>query len=176
MGGAAKRPDEQAGENFFEQEYMQSTETVEDFEKRSDQLKLELTKVDKRFVELVLENIYLNCIRVGFLWKCTHRVLKSDEWSEKWTLLTNAGLVYFNTKKKGDYDPRKFYPLNDFKIVDLDEKTAKRKFAFKILFEHAEVSKDLIVAANSQLDKEMWIVALKEHKRQFLKARIKIFD
>lgn len=56
------------------------------------------------------------------MWKCTHRVLKSDEWSEKYTLLTNAGIVYFNTKKKGDYDPRKFYPLNDFKLADLDEK------------------------------------------------------
>lgn len=32
------------------------------------------------------------------------------------------------------------------------------------------------MAAQSQLDKDMWIVALKEHKRQFLTARIKIFE
>lgn len=54
-------------------------------------------------------------------------------------------------QKKGDYDPRKFYPLNDFQIKEIDEKTAKRKFAFKIIFEHQEVAKDLIMACNTQL-------------------------
>jgi hypothetical protein len=31
-------------------------------------------------------------------------------------------MVYFNTKKKGDFDPRKFFPLNDFQIKDAEEK------------------------------------------------------
>lgn len=43
-------------------------------------------------------------------------------WTEKFCVITNAGMIYFNTKKKGDYDPRKFYPLNDFQIKDVDEK------------------------------------------------------
>ena len=75
--------------------------------------------------------------------------------------MTNAGLVYFNTKKRGDYDPRKFYPLNDFIIQDIDEKVAKRKYAFKIIFERHEVSKELIMACNSLVEKEEWIIAFK---------------
>jgi hypothetical protein len=43
-------------------------------------------------------------------------------WTEKYCVITNAGMVYFNTQKKGDLDPRKFYPLNDFQIKDVDEK------------------------------------------------------
>ena len=43
-------------------------------------------------------------------------------WTEKFCVITNAGMIYFNTKKKGDFDPRKFYPLNDFQIKDVDEK------------------------------------------------------
>lgn len=101
-------------------------------------------------------------------------------------MLTNAGFVYFNTKKEGDYDPRKFYPLNDFLLKDLDEKVsiillnkyqaAKRKFAFKIIFKRQEVDKELILAANSQFEKEQWLIAIREHQRQFLEARIKIFE
>ncbi len=49
-------------------------------------------------------------------------MLKADEWSEKFCIITNAGIVYFNTQKDGDYDPRKFYPLNDFDIKEVDEK------------------------------------------------------
>ena len=59
--------------------------------------------------------------------------MKSDEWSEKFCVVTNAGLIYFNTKKKGDYDPRKFYPMNDFQIKDLDEKVRSLKI-FNILY------------------------------------------
>lgn len=63
-------------------------------------------------------------------------------------------MVYFNTVKKGDLDPRKFYPLNDFKIIDVDEKTAKKKYAFKISFERKEVCKELLLAANTQSEKD----------------------
>lgn len=169
--------DEQATDNFFEQEHSESANTLEEYEEKNAKLKVELSKVDKRFVEQICENIYLCCVRVGFIWKCTHRVLKSDEWSEKFCVLTNAGFVYFNTKKRGDYDPRKFYPLNDFTVQELEEKQVKgRKWAFKIVFERHEVSKDLVLAASSQLEREQWIIALKEHRRQFLEARIKIFE
>jgi hypothetical protein len=48
--------------------------------------------------------------------------------------------------------------------------------AFKIIFERAEVCKDLILACNSTEDREQWIIALKEHQRQYLEARIKIFE
>ena len=52
-------------------------------------------------------------------------MLKTDEWSEKFCIITNAGIVYFNTQKDGDYDPRKFYPLNDFDVKEVDEKVRK---------------------------------------------------
>ena len=104
--------------------YRKNCNTLEEFEQKCAKLTHDLSVVDPQFVDLVLENIYLKCVRVGYIWKCTHRVLKSDEWSEKFVVLTNCGFVYFNTKKDGDYDPRKFYPLNDFQIKDLDEKVS----------------------------------------------------
>lgn len=56
---------EQASLNFFEDDYKKSANSIEEIEKRNNQLRADLTKVDKRFVELVLENIYLNCVRVS---------------------------------------------------------------------------------------------------------------
>jgi hypothetical protein len=52
--------------------------------------------------------------------KKTQKMFKG--WTEKFCVITNAGMIYFNTKKKGDFDPRKFFPLNDFQIKDIDEK------------------------------------------------------
>lgn len=77
--------------------------------------------------------------------------------------MTNAGMVYFNTKKKNDLDPRKFYPLNDFELKEVEEKDAKRKFAFKIIFLRKEITKELLLAANTQREKDQWIIAFKEH-------------
>lgn len=92
-------------------------------------------------------------------------MLKADEWTEKFCIITNAGIVYFNTQKKGDYDPRKFYPLNDFQVVEVDDKTAKRANAFKIIFERAEICKELLLACHTPQEREQWIIALKEHQR-----------
>jgi hypothetical protein len=47
-------------------------------------------------------------------------------WTEKHVVLTDAGMIYFNTKKNGDLDPRKFFPLNDFVIKDVEEKVSIR--------------------------------------------------
>jgi hypothetical protein len=77
-------------------------------------------------------------------------------------VLTNAGLFYFNTHKQGDFKPRKYFPLNQFSISDLEEKVVKKKNAFKIIFEKHEVKKDLILAANTHTEKEDWIKALYE--------------
>lgn len=163
-------------ESFFEEVYKQNLGAAQVYAERCQALKVEVSKWDKNFVDQVLENVYIKCTRVGLIWKCTQRMLKADEWTEKFCIITNAGIVYFNTQKKGDYDPRKFYPLNDFVVVEVDEKTAKRPHAFKIIFERAEVCKELIMACNSAQDREQWIIALKENQRQFLEARIKIFE
>lgn len=76
--------------------------------------------LDETFTKKVVDNIYLRCVRVGFIWKKTQKMFKG--WTLKYCVITNAGMVYFNTYKKGDLDPRKFYPLNDFQIKEVDEK------------------------------------------------------
>lgn len=106
-----------------------------------------LTKLDKGFTQRVVDNVYLRCVRTGLIMKKTQKMFKG--WTEKFCVLTNAGMVYFNTHKKGDLDPRKFYPLNDFAIKDVDEKAAKRKFAFKIIFDRKEICRELLLAAHS---------------------------
>jgi hypothetical protein len=136
-------------ESFFEEVYKQNLGAAQVYVERCQALKVELNKWDKNFVDQVLDNVYIKCTRVGLIWKCTQRMLKADEWTEKFCIITNAGIVYFNTQKKGDYDPRKFYPLNDFVVVEVEEKAAKRPHAFKIIFERAEVCKELIMACNS---------------------------
>ena len=163
-------------ESFFEDLYKNNVGQSQMYIDRCQALKTELIKYDKQFVNQVLENVYIRCTRVGLLWKCTQRMLKADEWTEKFCIITNAGIVYFNTQKKGDYDPRKFYPLNDFQVMEVDEKTAKRANAFKIIFERAEICKELLLACPTPQEREQWIIALKEHQRQFLESRIRIFE
>lgn len=44
-------------------------------------------------------------------------------WTEKFAAITNAGMMYFNTKKKDNkLKPRKFYPLLDFNVIEVEEK------------------------------------------------------
>ena len=43
-------------------------------------------------------------------------------WKEMFCVLTNAGIIYFHSKTKDELDPRKFFPLNDFDVRDVDEK------------------------------------------------------
>ena len=138
-----------SAESFFEELYKQNLGEFKVYIDRCQALKSELIKHDKPFVDQIMENVYIKCVKVGVLWKCTQRLLKADEWTEKFCIITNAGIVYFNTQKKGDYDPRKFYPLNDFVVMEVDEKTAKKPYAFKIIFERAEICKELILACNS---------------------------
>lgn len=79
-----------------------------------------MLSADKTFALKIMDNTYLRCVRVGLIWKKTQKMFKG--WTEKFCVITNCGMVYFNTHKKGDLDPRKFYPLNDFQIKDVDEK------------------------------------------------------
>ena len=81
-----------------------------------------MLKFDKDFTLRVVDNIYLRCVRVGFIWKKTQKLF--GKWTKKFCIVTNSGMVYFNTQKKGDLDPRKFYPLNDFQIKEVDEKVS----------------------------------------------------
>lgn len=60
--------------------------------------------------------------------------------------------------------------------MEVDAKTAKRPHAFKIIFERAEICKELLLACNSAEERENWIIAFKEHQRQFLESRIRIFE
>ncbi len=65
MSISNKASDELAADNFFEDQYRLSSNSLQAEEEVANQLKNEMMKVDKRFCELVLENIYLNCIRVS---------------------------------------------------------------------------------------------------------------
>ena len=47
-------------------------------------------------------------------------------WKEMFCVLTNAGLVYFHSKTKDEFDPRKFFPLNDYVVRDVDEKVTHK--------------------------------------------------
>ena len=38
-----------------------------------------------------------------------------------------------------------------------------------------EVKKEVVLAAPTEIEKDQWIIALKEHQRQFLEARIQLF-
>ncbi|CDW86093.1 ph domain containing protein [Stylonychia lemnae] len=170
----AEISNEMPAENFFQQMYRNSYHEVDKYHKQYDDLRNLLLKLDKTFTQKMVDDIYLRCVRVGMIMKKTQKMFKG--WTQKFCVITNAGMVYFNTQKKGDLDPRKFYPLNDFQIKEVDEKTAKRKFAFKIIFERKEICKELLLAALTQAEKDQWIIALKEHQRQLYDARIQVFQ
>lgn len=84
-------------ESFFEEVYTQNLGSLQLSIDKCKYMRDELMKYDKDFVKQVMNNVYVSCTRVGLIWKCTQRMLKADEWSEKFCIITNAGIVYFNT-------------------------------------------------------------------------------
>jgi hypothetical protein len=63
---ASSKPDEQSADNYFEDTYKLNSQQLEELEKKYDKVKNDTIKVDKQFVNNVLENIYIKCVRVSF--------------------------------------------------------------------------------------------------------------
>ena len=98
----------------------------------------------------LISNNFLNSTAVGYLEK------KSDSWfrawSEKFCVLTNVGLLYYDDPQKR---PTNLFPVIDAKIIKVSEATYQRKWVFEI----KSLAYDLTLAARKQEDYTMWIEA-----------------
>jgi len=89
---------------------------------RYKRLKQEVQQRDPTFMKKIMNNYFTSIRKVGILEK------KSDgffgSWQRRFTVLTNAGLVYFKVdvmKNKEDLKPQNFKPLTDFVLQSVTE-------------------------------------------------------
>lgn len=76
----------------------------------------------------ILNNFFTNIRKVGILEKKSNGFFGS--WQRRFTVLTNAGLVYFKVdvmKNKDDLQPQNFKPLTDFVLQSVSEAVSSVK-------------------------------------------------
>jgi len=80
-------------------------------------------------------------------------------------------------RKEEDLEPQNFKPLNDFAITEVDEKSAGRAFAFKIVFcKGSIIQKDLLLSAQNDTDRREWIDAFRQHQIDTINARSRFLE
>ena len=105
---------------------------------------------------------FINSAACGYLEK------KSDSWFFNWTekfcVLTNVGLLYYNDPQKS---PTALIPTLDAKVVPVLETTYPRRWVFQI----KSLGVDMILAARKQDDYEMWLAALEKLQKETEKKK-----
>ena len=145
---------------------------------RYKRLKAECMAKDPGFTQKVLRNYFTLIRKVGSVYKRGGKLIAT--WQQRFVVVSNAGLVYFKVdemRKEEDLEPQNFKPLNDFAITEVDEKSAGRAFAFKIVFcEGSIIQKDLLLAAQNDADRREWIDAFRQHQIDTIAARSKFLE
>ena len=105
---------------------------------------------------------FINSAACGYLEK------KSDSWFFNWTekfcVLTNVGLLYYNDPQKS---PTALIPTLDAKVVPVPEATYQRRWVFQI----KSLGVEMILAARKQDDYEMWLAALEKLQKETEKKK-----
>ena len=87
----------------------------------------------------------------GYLDKKSESWFRS--WTEKFCVLTNVGLIYYNDPQKR---PRNLFPIIDGLVVQLAESVYNKKYVFKL----KSFSFEIIFAAKSKEEYESWMTEI----------------
>ena len=71
-------------------------------------------------------------------------------WTEKFCVLTNVGLLYYNDPKK---KPRNLFPCINAKIIPIREEVHKKKFVFSL----KAYNFDIIFSTRTKSEYEKWL-------------------
>ena len=93
---------------------------------------------------------FINSSKFGYLSKKSAGWFK--EWSEKFCVITNIGLLYYNNP---DQKPRNLFPIIDANIIAVDQSVYKKKYVFQI----KSFKWEIVFAAKSQQDYIEWMEA-----------------
>ncbi|CAI2364305.1 unnamed protein product [Moneuplotes crassus] len=100
---------------------------------------------------------FINSQKYGYLSKRAKGWFK--EWSEKFCVVTNVGLLYYDD---ADKKPKNLFPIIDATILAVDKKTYKRNFVFQIKAFKWEIT----FAAQSEQDYLEWMEAFEKLQKE----------
>jgi len=81
-----------------------------------DVSRADLTKGNRQFLSRTQANNFINAQMVGYLDKRSDSIFRT--WTEKFCILTNVGLLYYNDATKR---PRNLFPVIDSKMININE-------------------------------------------------------
>jgi len=120
---------------------------------------------NQSFHKILSNNNFINAQKVGYLNKKSESYFKS--WTEKFCVLTNVGLLYYNDPTKR---PRNLFPIVDTQITSLDYNETKKNHAFRI----KAFSWEIVFATKTEQDKKEWLQAFKSLQDEYEKKRQKL--
>jgi len=132
---------------------------------RYRRLKQELITRDRPFTFRVTTNYFTMVKKCGPLAKFRDSLIGA--WQMRYTVLTNAGLLYFKAeemKKDSDLEPQNFKPMCDFVVCEVPQSVTKRPNCFKVIFaKEGQVTREMVLSAPSAQDMNGWITAFRQH-------------
>lgn len=147
---------------------------------RYRRLKNEANLRDPAFVDRLSKN-YFSCVRKSGVLQKRGETSWFGSWENRYVILTNAGLLYFEGKmiqSKGDLKPQNFKPLNDFVVRTCNPKDfGDRKFVFQLIFHKDSLMKyDLTLEAPTDHDRQEWVRSLRMHQCDLFRSRATILE
>lgn len=118
-----------------------------------DPAKSDISKNNKQLFTHLISTNFINAMMVGYLDKRSDNWFRS--WSEKFCVLTNVGLLYYNDPQKR---PRNLFPTIDAQIIAVSEGMYHRKYVFQM----KSFTFDITFACKSKEDYEKWMNALSQ--------------
>ena len=148
-------------------------------EEKEEMMRFDPAEADEKSKNATLlrelqSNNFVNAAKFGYLLKKSESWFKS--WTEKFCVLTNVGLLYYNDPAKR---PRSLFPVIDSKISKVKESEFGRRYVFKI----RAFNWSIVLAAQTREDYESWInhfIRLQEEteqrKQKMMKDKGVVFD
>lgn len=130
-----------------------------------DPSRTDISKNNKQLFTHLISNNFLNASIVGYLDKRSDNWFRS--WSEKFCVLTNVGLLYYNDPQKR---PRNLFPTIDAQIIAVSEGMYSRKYVFQM----KSFSYDITFACRSKDDYEGWMNHLSNLQKETEQKRKEI--
>jgi hypothetical protein len=127
----------------------------------------EISRTKKHFLVNIISPNFVNSHMCGYLEKRSESWFKS--WTEKFCVLTNVGLLYYNDPVKR---PRNLFPTIDAVIDHVPESVYNRKFVFRM----STFAFNIVFAAKSKQEYDSWITGFSLLKFETDKKREEMME
>lgn len=131
------------------------------------------SSVDTEVTQYIIDNPLVQVLKSGVVWKKSEGTFR--RWTQRYCILTNGGLIYFKTNST---QPQKFMLLNNYIVKALsekEEKSAGRKYCFKVVFNHFLTKRDLIISCEDSKDLKQWVRAFHQNQLGIMTTKMELF-